>query len=136
MRKPAEFETHPVSFADAMRDGKFRGVVKRVHDGDTYSVFIDEGFFDYAVKDIRLADVNTPEVVGVERAAGMEAQVFAASLLLEQPIVLRTQMQSTGSERMTFDRYVADVWIIHAGGTQESVASLIRAAGFDKLHPL
>lgn len=137
MRKPAEFETHPVSFADAMRLRMFRGIVKRVIDGDTVTVMIDVGFFTYIFADVRIADINTPEIVGAERAKGLEARAFVEGLLSDRPVLLQTHLQSTGTERMSFERYVADIWLSgYTGPTGETnVAAEVRAAGYDKLHP-
>jgi hypothetical protein len=138
MRRLAIFESHPVPFATAMAEGLFRGIVDLVHDGDSYFCLVDLGFTTYEYVEIRLADVNTAEIVGTERAQGLAAKSFVEAAIGGQPVLLKTRLDTSGGEVMSFVRYVADVWLVHQtfGTPRESVAEMIRAAGFDKLHPL
>lgn len=51
--------------------------VERVVDGDTIIAFIDLGFYMFMREYIRLADVNAPEIRGINATpAGMEAKKF------------------------------------------------------------
>jgi endonuclease YncB( thermonuclease family) len=108
--KPTEFRNHPVSFSGAMRRGLWRGIVRHVYDGDSYAVFLDKGFFDYQLLDIRLKDVDTPEMVGEKRADGLAAkEAVALRLLPDKPVLIRVAMSTVDLEKRTFERYVADI---------------------------
>lgn len=116
--RPREFDTHPVSFAQAMTEGLWRGVGKGAHDGDTFIAFVDKGMFDYAMVTLRLTltsgqGINAPEIVGTEGLVLQRAQQAKALidvLTLDKPILFRTQLAKTGAERMSFDRYIAGVY--------------------------
>ena len=45
----------------------YRARARRVVDGDTLEVFIDQGFEDYTVKTLRLKDIDTAEIFGVRK---------------------------------------------------------------------
>lgn len=54
----------------------YRARVERIIDGDTIDVTIDLGFrIEHTIR-LRLAGVNTPEVRGEERQAGLAAKAF------------------------------------------------------------
>lgn len=137
MRHLAIFEKHPVPFANAMGQGLFRAFVDMVHDGDSYFCLVDLGFTTYEYIEIRLADVNTAEIVGAERAQGLTAKVFVEQRISGQPVLLRTRLDSSGEASMSFVRYVADVLVFDIDPFKwVQLAEIIRAAGFDKLHPV
>jgi hypothetical protein len=142
MRKPAEFETHPVRFVQARAEGLTRGVVKWCQDGDTVGVFVDLGYYQYAVVELRLRaddpepEIDTPEIVSAERARGLEAKSFTESKSLLCSVVIRPDLTSTDRERKTFERFVGPCWVVSADGTRDDLGSMIRAAGYDKLHPV
>ena len=133
--RPREFDAHPVSFAAAMARGLWRGIGKGVHDGDTLLVFADKGMFDYQMLTIRLLGINTPEIVGTTGAVLARAQAAKdrlGELTHDCPLLFKTQINRAGAERMTFDRYLADVWatVVTAGVLQEvDVAAVLLAEG-------
>jgi endonuclease YncB( thermonuclease family) len=60
--------------------------------------------------DIRIKDIDAPEVVGENRAAGLAAKdAVIARLLPDRPVLLRVAMSSVDLEKRTFERFVADV---------------------------
>jgi endonuclease YncB( thermonuclease family) len=127
--KPTEFRNHPVSFSGAMRRGLWRGIVRHIYDADSYAVFTDKGFFDYQMLDIRLKDVDAPEVVGVSRAAGLAAKDFViARLLPDRPVLFRVSMSTVDLEKRTFERYVADV-MLFVDGKETDLAELLIYSG-------
>lgn len=139
MRRLSLFDHHPISFRQAQRMGAYRGVVNAIIDGDTYSIVLDVGFYVYPVIEVRLQDVNTPEIVGTEHEQGIAAREFVRGILDGKPVIVVTQLDATGQDKMSFVRYVAEVAIASVEqnrNTITSVAGLIRDAGFDKLHPL
>lgn len=116
--RPQEFASHPVGFAAAMARGLWRGIGKGAHDGDTLIAFADKGMFDYQMVALRLLGVNAPEIVGTTGdvfARAQAAQRRVDELTTGRPILFRTQMSRAGSERMSFDRYLADVWVFVSG---------------------
>jgi endonuclease YncB( thermonuclease family) len=130
MLKPEEFRYHPTPFTVAMRAGLYRASGMDAHDGDTITVMVDLGFYVYAFIDIRVKGVNTPEVVGVSRAAGLIATEFTRARVERRPLLIRSQLSRTGNEVRTFERYVADVWYEPTPeGTGLSLADALLAAG-------
>ncbi len=105
--RPLEFQAHPIPFLQAQHTGQWRGIVKQVHDGDTLVVFTDKGFFDYQMLKLRLRAVSAPEL---HEPGGLAARDFLATWLLGEPVIFAAEFGRTGNERMTFDRYVADIY--------------------------
>ena len=128
--KPTEFRSHPVSFSGAMRRGLWRGIVRYCYDADSLAVFTDKGFFDYQMIDVRVKDINAPEVVGASRAEGIAAKDAVMQLLMpDRPVLLRVAMSTVDLERRTFERYVADVTLF-MNGIETDLADLLVASGF------
>lgn len=96
------------------RDRIYRAIVRRVVDGDTIDVRIDQGFDNWRDERLRLFGIDTPESFGVKKdseeyKAGMAAYDFVVALFgdamsVEAPIWLRTL--KTGK----YGRYLALVW--------------------------
>jgi len=94
----------------------YRARARRVIDGDTLEVLIDQGFNDYTVKKLRLGGVDTAEIFGVskdteEYQLGMEQKEFTADFVEvdehgeeEFPLSVRT------SGKGKYGRWVARVW--------------------------
>lgn len=59
----------------------YRAKYLKNHDGDTVTLDIDLGFKVGVEMDVRLYGINTPEVVGLTRARGLQAKTFLESLL-------------------------------------------------------
>src|SRR4051812_35635626 len=104
MRRLAQFDNHPIGFRQAQQMGAYRGVVNAIIDGDTYSLIIDGGFYLYPVIEIRLNDVDTPEIVGTEHDQGIAAREFVRSILDGKPVLVVTQLSATGQDKMSFVR--------------------------------
>lgn len=60
---------------------QYKASVSRIIDGDTIEVIIDLGFGLKMRQIVRLAKIDAPEVVGVNRAAGQAAKDFLAGLI-------------------------------------------------------
>ena len=56
-------------------------VMRKVIDGDTIEVIVDCGFRRYSVERLRVLGIDTPEVVGANRAEGLKAKTFVVELL-------------------------------------------------------
>lgn len=80
----------------------------RVIDGDTLLLALDVGFASVRTERVRLLGINTPEVVGATRAAGLAATRFVEAWVLPstEPWPLMVQTVKTDA----FGRYLALVW--------------------------
>lgn len=108
MRRPEAFAAHPMTFAAAQAEGCYRAACSRVTDGDTIDVLIDLGFYTYVYESIRLAGIDAPEVFRgtvEERALGRASADYLANLILNQPLLLKTDR-----DRETFGRFAATAW--------------------------
>lgn len=131
MRKPADFEFHPASFAYARQIGCNRAFCHYVADGDTFDVFVDLGFNQYGYLTIRLHDFDTAEIFHpsskAELAHGMAAKARVTELLLEKPCLIRSYKDAE-----TFGRYVADVYYFPEPDLEKSLALTLDQEGFRK----
>lgn len=87
----------------------FRARPVRAVDGDTIDVIIDAGFRSTRTERLRLLGVNTPELHGASRAAGLAAKAYVEAWLAAAggaawPLVLRTEKSDE------FGRYLGRVW--------------------------
>ena len=63
---------------------EYRARVRRVIDGDTLDMDIDLGFEVVLASRVRLLGINTPEVVGVNKAGGLAATEFVREWLRDR----------------------------------------------------
>lgn len=96
----------------------YRARVTRVVDGDTLDLEIDQGMNSRRIERVRLLGINTPEVRGPSREAGLAATEFVrAWCQLKQmeagpeswPLVIQTEKADA------FGRYLAHVWSAKSG---------------------
>lgn len=102
--------------------------VDRVVDGDTYWVYLDVGFRQYAYVNIRLNGYDTPEARGPsdgEKAAANRAREFATSFLAEGCRV------RTYKDPDSFGRWLADVYSPEG----ESLGALLARDGLASVWP-
>jgi endonuclease YncB( thermonuclease family) len=118
---------------------EYQGTLVRVVDGDTVvlslkrtiSVDVDFGFY---VKDklsleksadvtFRLKGINTPEIVGTDKARGLDAKARLQELLESKP--LRVISYKTDK----YGRWLADIFIIDRSGIEKSVCQLLVEEG-------
>jgi micrococcal nuclease len=93
---------------EAERFYTYRARVVRVVDGDTFDLSIDLGFGVRKTERIRLARVDTPEMRGEERKAGLEAREFVDKMFSHiEWVVVRTDKGRRGK----YGRYVAEILI-------------------------
>lgn len=73
-------------------------------------LILDLGFNTAITVPVRLRGVDCPEL---PTRAGVAAKAFATGLLEDEPLIVETYKgpDGTGSDRQTFARYVADVWL-------------------------
>ena len=89
----------------------YRAKLKRIVDGDTLEVIIDVGFHGTQTEQLRLLGVNTPEMKGASREAGLKAKQFTHEWLIqagqspsEWPLIVNTEKDDV------FGRYLATVY--------------------------
>lgn len=95
---------------------RYRAVVQRVIDGDTYDLAIDLGFKVLVQVPVRLYGWNCPEH---NAPGGPEATAAATAILTGQPLVIESY-----KSRQTFARWLATIWVgdldlgelLHAAG--------------------
>lgn len=82
--------------------------VLRVIDGDTLRVAIDLGYEITVVRNLRLYGVDTPEIVGKDRARGLAAKRWMEALLPAGSVIY---YRSIRDKRDKYGRYLADILI-------------------------
>lgn len=93
---------------------QYAAAVVRIVDGDTLYLDIDLGFFIRMTIDVRLKGINTPELRGASREAGLAAKAFVANALpVGSLVVVKTYKQEK------YGRYLADVFY-RPGATSRS----------------
>jgi micrococcal nuclease len=88
----------------------YRAISVSVYDGDTITVDIDCGFGVWLRgQKVRLYGIDTPEVRGEEREAGLVARDYVRHLIpTGRPILIRTQKDKTGK----YGRWLAEVFVM------------------------
>jgi len=123
VRKPPDFDLHPISFSQADASGFFRAMCYHVTDGDTADFLIDMGFYNYSYISLRFLGIDTPETrgtSGVERDLALAAMARVEELILDQPVLIRTY-----KERTSFGRFLGEIWFYSDEDFGEGVTPLI-----------
>jgi micrococcal nuclease len=85
----------------------YKITVTKVVDGDTIYGDVDLGFNVSAKKmEFRLAEVNTPEIKGENRTAGLASKKFVEDTLLNKEVCVLTKKDS----KEKYGRYLAWVY--------------------------
>lgn len=105
---------------------RFRGKPLRIIDGDSLVVECDTGFYGRHEVHIRIADLNAPEL---NEPGGLEAKTRLERAIGWQsgwPLrVVTRQRETVVSEVRSFERYVADLFVMAAGGELVNVRTLL-----------
>ena len=105
----------------------YKGHIERIIDGDTLVVNVDVGFRMVQTMVFRLYGVNTPEIVGENRAKGLEAKNFVIELL---PVGKEVEIKTYKDKQEKYGRYLAEVWFVPEEGEQRGdLATQLIAAG-------
>lgn len=103
---------------------EYKAKLVRVVDGDTVWLDVDLGFNVHVTLDFRLAGLNTPEVVGATKIAGVAAKVE-----LERLLGLGTlRIVSTKSDK--YGRWLATLYVLPATGAEIDVNQALLSGGF------
>lgn len=107
----------------------YRAKFVRAVDGDTIEVTVDHGMKILSDQHLRVKDINAPEMSGVKKESeeykkGVIVRDRVESLLRPNPIL----MIHTEKDKLTFNRYVADVYY-QTGSGWTSLADTLLAEG-------
>jgi len=97
---------------------EYAATVVRVVDGDTLYLDLDLGFFIRMTIDVRLKGLNTPEIRGASREAGLKAKAFVEQALPPGALVL---VKTYKAEK--YGRYLADLRYLPRARTRDEVAA-------------
>lgn len=86
----------------------YEALVTGVYDGDTITVDIELGFgVGFRKQKIRLADINTPEIRGEEREAGLISRDVLREKILHKNVIISTFKDKKGK----YGRYIGVIYI-------------------------
>ena len=107
----------------------YKGVVKKVLDGDTYDILFDLGFHNYFQTRVRLYGVDayekslrngtTPE----QKEVGLQAKNLCEELMLNKKVVVKTIQDKKGK----YGRYLVAVYVDGV-----SIADILEKKGYLK----
>lgn len=87
---------------------EYKAYVTSVYDGDTITVDIELGFGIVVRKQkIRLAGINTPEIRGEEREAGLVSRDVLREKILHKNIIINTFKDAKGK----YGRYIGVIYL-------------------------
>ncbi len=86
----------------------YQAVVISVYDGDTCRMDVDLGLGVWQKNEkIRLARINTPELRGNDREAGVKSRDALRELILDKTVLLKTIRDRKGK----YGRYIGEIFI-------------------------
>jgi len=95
---------------------QYKAKVERVVDGDTLWVDVDLGFFLRQKMHLRLYGINTPEIRGAEREAGLRAKQFVVETLPPgATVVIKTYKIEK------YGRFLTDVFYLPGSGNTDEI---------------
>lgn len=103
---------------------EYKAKLSRVVDGDTLYLFVDLGFRVTMEVEFRLNGLNTPEVVGASRTAGLAAKAELERLLSLGSI----RVVSTKSDK--YGRWLCDLFVKGVDGFEANVNKELLQGGF------
>jgi len=90
----------------------YRAIVVSVYDGDTCTADIDLGLHVWTHEEkLRLARINAPELIGVEKPAGLASRDFLRSLIDGKEIYVQT----IKDKQEKYGRYLAEIFVQQNG---------------------
>ena len=88
----------------------YKAVVTRVYDGDTITVDFDLGLGIWCKgQKIRLYGIDTPELRGSERKAGLESRDWLREKILDKTVYIKTIKDRKGK----YGRWLGEIWLIN-----------------------
>jgi endonuclease YncB( thermonuclease family) len=99
-------------------------------DGDTATLYVDRGWYDLTMMEIRLADIDTYEI-----RSGTEAQKAIgrdAAEMLKRLAVHRWGLLTTHMDPEKYGRILGTISYRAEDGTLHDITAELRAAGYEK----
>lgn len=85
----------------------YKAKIVSVYDGDTVTALVDLGFrINFEIK-IRLAGIDTPELRGEERIAGVAAKKRVDELIYGKQVTIKTQKD----KQEKFGRWLGEIFL-------------------------
>lgn len=101
----AELELSEVTTVAAVTPAyRYRAVLDRVIDADTFKLRVDLGFGVWSVITVRVRGIDTAEL---RTPDGDAAKAAVVRIFQDAPVIVI----ATYKDQMTFARWVADVWV-------------------------
>jgi micrococcal nuclease len=110
---------------------EYNARLTRVVDGDTVWLDVDLGFGVHTNADFRLFGIDTPEVIGTTRVAGLAAKVELERLLALGRLRIETHK---GDESDKYGRWLADLYVMAEHDCELHVNALLVSQGFAKAY--
>jgi micrococcal nuclease len=110
---------------------EYNARLTRVVDGDTVWLDVDLGFGVHTNSDFRLFGIDTPEVIGATRAAGLAAKAELERLLSLGTLRIETHK---GDESDKYGRWLANLYVLQTNGVELHVNALLVAGRFAKAY--
>ncbi len=85
----------------------YKAKIIAVYDGDTVTAMVDLGFFHFQQMRLRLYGINTPEIRGVEKEAGIIVRDILRGLILDKEVVIH----SYKDKQEKYGRYLATIMV-------------------------
>ena len=108
----------------------YRATAVRVIDGDTFVAFVDTGFYGRHEARIRIAGLDTPErgEAGADEATQrLRGVVGGPPPHRDWPLrIVTLQRETSVTEVRSFERYVADVYVVGPDGELRDVKEMLR----------
>lgn len=101
--------------------------VVNIVDGDTFDGEVDLGFNVKLKERFRILGINAPEKYGTSKQEGMRSKQYLMDTMLNKNIVLISNKMDG------FRRYLAEVYITNADGSQSKLGDLMLEAGMADL---
>ena len=106
---------------------KYLANVTYVYDGDTITVDMDLGLKTWVHNEkLRLARINTPELRGDEREAGLKSRDFLRELIDGKEIFVSTEKDKKGK----YGRFIAEIWLEKTPNEWTNVNDLLVEKGY------
>ena len=104
--------------------------VKRVIDGDTVVLIIDQGMYQYSVQSIRLAGINAPEVRTRDKAEKLRG-VLAKEWLQQR--LTNTEGMILHTERVTgkYGRFIGTIFDAEGNSINDDMVSAGHAVRYE-----
>ena len=104
---------------------RYRARLVRIIDADTIRVSVDLGMRISREVNLRIADIDAPEVYGRDASeAGRTATEALREMLGDRPLYVATRKDTT-----SFDRYVAALYIDAGDGTLRDIGAALVEGG-------